>query len=216
MIGYAGAMAVEAAATQPWRERKRHRTRAAVIDAALALFIDEGFDQVTVERIAERAQIAPRTFFRYFASKEDVVFADDDALHALLVEALGRQPPDVAPLVAALAASQAVAGELEPRRSDLVHRERLLEHTPSLRARDLAKRARWQDDMAVLLEAGRPRRRKRPSLDSRLVAAVAMACWQVAYGEWLRSRRSTLAKELERAYVALAAQELPGEPPASR
>jgi AcrR family transcriptional regulator len=58
------------------RARNRARTRRALIDAAMSLFSRDGFQAVSVERIADAAGVSPRTFFRYFPTKEDVVFAD--------------------------------------------------------------------------------------------------------------------------------------------
>ena len=65
------------------RERKKQRTREAIVDAAFRLFARDGFEQTTVADIAA-ADIAPRTFFGYFRTKEDVVFYDFDEVVARL------------------------------------------------------------------------------------------------------------------------------------
>ncbi len=56
------------------RERKKLKTRQALIDAATTLFLDKGFDATTADEIAEAAEISRSTFFRYFKTKEAVVF----------------------------------------------------------------------------------------------------------------------------------------------
>jgi AcrR family transcriptional regulator len=79
------------------RERKKQRTREAIVDAALRLFEERGFEQTTIADIAEAADIAPRTFFGYFPSKEDVVFADFPQTLETLAERLrGRADEETA------------------------------------------------------------------------------------------------------------------------
>jgi len=59
------------------RERKKAKTRAAIRREAMRLFREQGYEETTVEQIAEAAEVSPSTFFRYFPTKEDVVLQDD-------------------------------------------------------------------------------------------------------------------------------------------
>ena len=74
------------------RERKKGRTRDAIRDAAHDLFIEHGFAGTTVDDIAAAADVSPRTFFRYFASKEEVLFSRFDETLDLLREFLDQRP----------------------------------------------------------------------------------------------------------------------------
>jgi AcrR family transcriptional regulator len=73
--------------------RKKAATRSRVMAAGLRLFGERGFEATTVEAIAAAADIAPRTFFRYFPAKVDVLFADHDELVSLLRRILADRPP---------------------------------------------------------------------------------------------------------------------------
>lgn len=72
------------------RERKKARTREAILREAFRLFRERGYGATTVEQIAEAAEVSPATFFRYFPAKEDLVRLDS---FPPLAEALASQPP---------------------------------------------------------------------------------------------------------------------------
>jgi AcrR family transcriptional regulator len=90
-------------AAESLRERKKARTREAIIDAALDLFSTKGFDATTIEDIAAAAEVSPRTFFRYFESKLDVVMARNakrDEDHGDFADLIDARPADEGPLEA--------------------------------------------------------------------------------------------------------------------
>ncbi|MCG7607576.1 MULTISPECIES: TetR family transcriptional regulator [Mycobacterium] len=77
------------------RERKKQRTRATLIEAAIDLCDRQGFEQTTVEQIAAVADVSPRTFSRYFATKDAVVLAFVDEVIEIVAIALAAQPADI-------------------------------------------------------------------------------------------------------------------------
>src|ERR1700710_149891 len=86
------------------RERKKQRTRAMLIDAAVTLCLRNGYEQTTVDQIAAVADVSPRTFSRYFATKDAVIIAlIDDMVDAIAVQ-LSKQPAHLTELEALFAA----------------------------------------------------------------------------------------------------------------
>ncbi|WP_030842056.1 TetR/AcrR family transcriptional regulator [Streptomyces hygroscopicus] len=75
------------------RERKKAATRAAILDAATALFLDRGFDAVTVREIADKADVTPKTVFTHFPHKEALVFSDEGERHERLIAAVRDRAP---------------------------------------------------------------------------------------------------------------------------
>jgi AcrR family transcriptional regulator len=84
------------------RERKKARTRIGIQDHALRLFRQQGYDQTSVEQIADAAEVSPSTFFRYFPTKEDVVLYDP--VDPIIIEAFKAQPPEMGTIAALRAA----------------------------------------------------------------------------------------------------------------
>jgi AcrR family transcriptional regulator len=155
------------------RERKKQRTRAAIVRTALALFAERGFDGTTVAEIADAADISPRTFFGYFPSKEDVVFADDELLIAAFTVRIRDRAPDE-DAFDALRAWVVESEELLDFESPAERaRRRLIRETPALHTRERAAYARLEEVLvdAVAADLGVDRDSLRPHL----VSAAAIA-----------------------------------------
>jgi AcrR family transcriptional regulator len=75
------------------RERKKQRTRQAIRDAALRLFTERGFDRVTVAEIADEAEVAEKTVFNYFGSKEALLFGGQAPVPQNLIATIGQRRP---------------------------------------------------------------------------------------------------------------------------
>lgn len=80
------------------RERKKQRTRRTIAEAALRLFAERGYEETTIADIAAAADVSPRTFFSYFPSKEDVVFAEMDERLAEVRSRIAECPTGETPL----------------------------------------------------------------------------------------------------------------------
>jgi AcrR family transcriptional regulator len=109
----------EAPATGGRRERKVIETRRSILVAARQLFEADGYAETTVERIAEAADVAPRTFFRYFPTKESLLFADFDAVRREMLARLAQRPTDEDPLDSLAAVLRWMAGEIEQHADDI-------------------------------------------------------------------------------------------------
>jgi len=165
------------------RARKKRATARRIETVALGLFESDGFDATTVEAIASAADIAPRTFFHYFPTKEDVVLADYEDRLVRVVETLEAQPPDVPAWSALAAAFRAVAADYETARDDLIRRFRVMATTGSVFARSLQLQAGWEDAVADVLTRRMEKRPGQP--DPRLLAAAGVAAMRSALSRWL-------------------------------
>ncbi|MCZ9347518.1 TetR/AcrR family transcriptional regulator [Streptomyces sp. TRM76130] len=123
-----------AAAPSPGRrERKKAATRQAIADAALRLFLERGYDQVSVRDVAEAADVSVTTVFKHFSGKEALVFDQEESNDAALVAAVRERPPGTSvpdALRAHMLATWLPIAE-HPQRAEF---NRLVDSTPALRA----------------------------------------------------------------------------------
>ena len=166
------------------RERKKEKTRRALERTALRLFVKRGFDNVTVMDIATACEVSPRTFFRYFATKEDVLFTDSDAYRTRLLAALGEQPPDRSPVEALQSAMRDFAATYVEQRDTIRRRHDVVQSTPSLRTRAAERQQRWESDLVEQLRRS-PGATGMRDLDLRLTVAASTAAVRVAVDAWI-------------------------------
>jgi mycofactocin system transcriptional regulator len=182
--------------------RSQHITTVAEIEkAALELIAVRGFEETPVDDIAAAAGISRRTFFRYFASKNDIPFGDYGALLEALEEWLASAPTD-RPILEVIAEAVLRFNRVHSDGS-VAHRARmeLIMHTPSLRANAALRQDEW---VAVLARYAARRLGTPPTaLGPRLVAHLALGASNAAYERWLADKGADLATLVERAFAAI-------------
>ena len=171
-------------------DRKKRATRQALRQAAVELVAERGLSSVTVEAIAEAAEVSPRTFFNYFPTKEDAVIGWDPAVLAEMVGWLRARPIDEPPLAALRAA---LLEALSPHHADhreLLERLQIIRADPHLLAHQVL---RFGDTERQLVAALAERRGTDPVHDhhAALVVAIALAASRAALMAWcdLQGRR---------------------------
>ncbi|MFC4114774.1 TetR family transcriptional regulator [Nonomuraea zeae] len=166
------------------RERKKEKTRLALLDAALSLFLEQGYESTTVEQIAGVVDVSPRTFFRYFTSKDHLVLWFHDHAEEILLETLESRPPEESPFTAMMHAIRAVIDDLEgatPEESDRFQKlRRLMDEHPHLVGQSVARGAHTERRLAEMVAA---RRGTEPDADqlSYLIVAFAMSTMRVGF-----------------------------------
>jgi AcrR family transcriptional regulator len=171
------------------REHKKAQTRDELVAAALRLFSRDGFQATTVEDIAEEAKVSPRTFFRYFANKEEVLFHRKDEDLARLEAELKSRPPGESALEALRATVVEYLRRFQEDRDFHLLRIRLIREAPSLEAYGLQQHQQW---IRVLARTLARRMNVSPVSDLRpvLLAGCGIIAMRSALVPWMQARGS--------------------------
>jgi AcrR family transcriptional regulator len=185
------------------RERKRARTFNEIQREALRLFVAQGYEQTTIEQIAEAVEVSPSTIFRYFPTKEDMVLTDE--YDALIITSLAAGPTGESGITAMRRALTETLGDVvDQDPSVFLTRGRLMLGVPALRAR------LWgflQENEAVLCQVFAAQSGRDPEdFELRVAAGAIIGAIMAALTEWIRSDgQSDMAALLDRALHLLEA-----------
>ncbi|MER7334868.1 MULTISPECIES: TetR family transcriptional regulator [unclassified Micromonospora] len=185
-------------------QRKRQLVSDELTEAALQLLALKGFDAVTIDEIAAAAGVSRRTFFRYFASKEDVVVQFLTGMGADIQAELAARPVEEPPSVALRHAVWVPIAACADHPGRALRVVQLILRTPALLARFLERQAQWRDDLAAVLGS---RLGLDPDTDlyPRLAAGMALSAFDAVLQRWSDSDGAEdLADLTDRAFAVIA------------
>jgi len=149
-------------------------------EAAIALYLERGYEQTTVADIAERAGVTARTFFRHFADKREVLFNGSEVLEESMVSAVTDAPADASPVAAIGAALDASGEVLGDRHAYARQRSAAVASSVELQERELVKMARLAGALTDAL-----RGRGVGEIEARLVAETGVTAFRVGFERWV-------------------------------
>lgn len=166
------------------RQRKREQIRNELTTIATRLFAERGYDPVTVDEIAANADISTRTFYRYFAAKEDVLLGDpEDEINAFIM--LLRQRPVGEPIVDSIrSVVRDLAAQFETNLEEQQARARLIQSTSSLDRAVAVRRAYYENTLFAEVRTRVPADEP-GELYARLVASCAISAMNAASAAWI-------------------------------
>jgi AcrR family transcriptional regulator len=183
-------------------KRKQQVVRDAIWDAAIELFAKKGFDQVTVDEIAEAAGVSPRSFFRYFASKNDLMGQAVLQYGRSIGEAIEACPKSSRPIEVmkkvTLEIAEGVAAQ--PRTRQVI---RICEKSAAAKEALAGSIVTIEDRVAEAFQS-RSRKGSKDTLTPRLLAALTLSILQVVNKCWAESESADISAIVERAFFVLS------------
>jgi AcrR family transcriptional regulator len=183
------------------RSRNRLATRKSISDAATRLFTERGFDHVTVDEIAEAADVGRMTVFNHFPRKEDMFFDRDEEIRETLRETVRQRDPRVSPIEALRLLAHRLVAEESPYVKFSAASQgfiETIEGSETLKARARAIRDEIAQFVALTLSEGAKREPADPA--AHLAGSLLLATWTVAYLQAHRTFRQN--RDTEKAKAA--------------
>ena len=168
------------------RERKKDKTRTALLDAALRLFAAQGFAETTINQIAAEVDVSARTLLRYFPTKEDIVVSQVEDSIQVFRAAFSLRCNDHSIRAALLASARALLAHYEAQAAFYLVIERTIAASPDIRARKLGLTAELVDDLATLASKCTEGSRQ-TAWHARLHTEIVFSIVRVVIGRWLEA-----------------------------
>lgn len=201
----------------PLRERKKLRTRRELADAAQRLFVEQGFEATTLDELVDAVEVSKRTFFRYFASKEDVAMAAEAELwDAYVADVAARDIHGPVLTVLRAALSAVILGLSEGWEQRFMTTRYLAARTPALWDHSQLASINVQEQLVAELET-KLDIDSRDDVRLRLLGEFALSAWRCGARNWVRAgrghgpyrgghgRRQALVHHVEEAFDAIPA-----------
>lgn len=167
--------------------RRMARVRRQLAEAAAVMFKEQGYEATTVEDVCARVEVSPRTFFRYFASKEDVIDELLDGRLDAFVDEVTKRPVGE-PVLGSLVAAARCGYEVSAGEPDFVELFAVVHRTPALRARWLDRAHAQQDRLAEVLVRRLPAKKGRVA---RLAAGALVGTMTTVIETWAETPGGT-------------------------
>ena len=185
------------------RSQKQDLVRDAIHTAAIDLFTAKGFDETTVEEIAQSAGVSRRSFFRYFASKDDLLAQNVLDYGAALAEAVQQCPRGLTPLEVLHRTVSAGVHYTELRQELTRKVIEIASRSPSARQAHLSRMTVVEDNLAEAF-AGRTKNARRDDMEPRLLSGMTIAIMNAALASWFMQARRELAVCAKQVFAVLS------------
>ncbi|MGB8830821.1 MAG: TetR family transcriptional regulator [Candidatus Sulfotelmatobacter sp.] len=181
--------------------RKQQLVRNAIYDAAIDLFAKEGFDETTVEEVAQAAGVSRRSFFRYFASKDDLLAQNVVHFGSVLSATITACPPALTPLETVRETVLAVVRQTaaHPRTRQIIE---ISQRSASARQAHHSRMMEVEDTVAAAF-AARLKSASKDDLKPRLLASLTLSIMNLAIFSWFRDEYQDLSTAARQVFTNL-------------